>query len=82
MCVTNVPEKFLTTTWSPQKDLDAIHVHIATSLHHVQDLQDPSPQNKVISMKIFDNIKYKTLFQQLSEKRVFLLNCKVNSKKK
>jgi hypothetical protein len=62
-CVTNVPEKFLTTTWSPQKDLDAIHVHTATSLHHVQDLQDPSPQSKVISMKIFDNIKYKTLFQ-------------------
>ena len=63
MCVTNVPEKFLTTSWSPQKDLDAIHVHTAMSLHHVQDLQDPSPQNKVISRKIFDNIKYKTLFE-------------------
>jgi L-ribulose-5-phosphate 3-epimerase UlaE len=41
MYVSNIPGKFLTTTWSPQKDLDAIHVHTATSWHHVQDLQDP-----------------------------------------
>lgn len=50
-CVTNIPEKFLTTTWSPQKDLDAIHVHTAMSWHHVQDLQDPSPQKMVINMR-------------------------------
>jgi len=55
-CVSNVPEKPLTTTWLPQKDLDAIHVHIAKSWHHVQDLRDPSPQKMVINMRRFDGI--------------------------